>query len=71
MLACNRMMIVQFRPIVRSVIVFECVDRSIGQRVNVSGLSCVSNKVLGCWDSHTFIYDPIHHQESSVYAALV
>ena len=28
------------------VIVFECVDLSIGQRVNVSGLSCVSNKVL-------------------------
>ena len=33
------------------VIVFECVDLSIGQRVNVSGLSCVSNKVLRCWDS--------------------
>ena len=29
------------------VIVFECIDLSIGQRVNVSGLSCVSNKVLG------------------------
>ena len=28
---------------------FECMDLSIGQRVNVSGLSCVSNKVLGCW----------------------
>ena len=28
------------------VIVFECMDLSIGQRVNVSGLSCVSNKVL-------------------------
>ena len=28
------------------VIVFECMDLSISQRVNVSGLSCVSNKVL-------------------------
>ena len=34
------------------VIVFECMELSIGQRVNVSGLSCVSNKVLWCWDSH-------------------
>ena len=25
----------------------ECMDLSIGQRVNVFGLSCVSNKVLG------------------------
>ena len=25
------------------VIVFECIDLSIGQRVNVSRLSCVSN----------------------------
>ena len=37
------------------VIVFECMDLSIGQRVNVSGLSCVSNKVLGCWDSYMVI----------------
>ena len=29
------------------VIVFECMDLSIGKRVNVSGLSCVSNKVTG------------------------
>ena len=29
------------------VIVFECMDLSIGQRVNVSGLSCISNKVPG------------------------
>ena len=34
------------------VIVFECMDLSISQRVNVSGLSCVSNKVLRCWDSY-------------------
>ena len=34
-----------------TVIVFECMDLSIGQRVNVSGLSCVSNNVLRCWDS--------------------
>ena len=27
------------------VIVFECMDLSVGQRVNVSGLPCVSNKV--------------------------
>ena len=27
------------------VIVFECLDLSISQRVNMSGLSCVSNKV--------------------------
>ena len=32
------------------IIVFECMNLSIGQRVNVSGLSYVSNKVLGCWD---------------------
>ena len=34
------------------VIVFECMDMPIGQRVNVSRLSCVSNKVLGFWDSY-------------------
>ena len=38
------------------VIVFECMDLSISQRVNVSGLSCVSNKVLRCWDSYKVIY---------------
>ena len=27
------------------VIVFECMDLSVGQRVNVSGLYCVPNKV--------------------------
>ena len=31
------------------VIVFECMDLSIGQRVNVSGLSCVSNSLLICF----------------------
>ena len=46
-------------------------DPSIGQRMNVSGLSCVSNKVLGCWDSYKGICDFIHHQESTVYVALV
>ena len=39
-----------------TVIVFECMDLSIGQRVNVSGLSCVSNMVLRCWDSYKVIY---------------
>ena len=41
--------------------------------MNVSRLSCVSNKVLGCWDSYKVICDLIHvyHQESTVYAALV
>ena len=53
------------------VIVFECMDLSIGQGVNVSGLSCVSNKVLRCWDSYKVICDLIHHQKSTVYAALV
>ena len=52
-------------------IVFECMDLSIGQRVNVSELSCVSNKVLRCWDSYKVICDLIHHQKSTVYAALV
>ena len=33
------------------VIVFDCLDLSISQRVNMAGLSCVSNKVLRCWDS--------------------
>ena len=54
-----------------SVIVFECMDLSIGQRVNVSGLSCVSNKILGCWDSYNVICDLVNHQKSTVYAALV
>ena len=54
----------------KPVIVFECVDLSIGQRVNVSGLSCVSNKVLRYWDSCKVICDLIHHQNSTVYAAL-
>ena len=44
---------------------------SIGQRVNLSGLPCVSNKVLRCWDSFKVICDLIHHQESTDYAALV
>ena len=48
----------------------ECMDLSIGQRVNVSRLSCVSNKVLKCWDSYKVICDLIHHQKSTVYAAL-
>ena len=43
------------------VMVFECMDLSIGQRVNVSGISCVSNKVLGCWDSYKVICDPTRH----------
>ena len=43
----------------------------MGQRVNVSRLSCVSNKVLRCWDSYKVIYDIKHHQVSTVYAALV
>ena len=37
------------------VIVFECMDLSICQRVNVSGLSCVSNKVIGCNSVHNLI----------------
>ena len=45
----------------------ECMDPSIGQGVNVSRLSCVSNKVLGCWDSYEVICDLLHHQESTVY----
>ena len=36
----------------------------------MSGLSCVSNKVLRCWDSYKVICDLIHHQKSTVYAAL-
>ena len=53
------------------VIVFECMDLSIGQKVNVSRLSCVSNKVLGCCDSYKVICDLIHHQKYFDYAALV
>ena len=56
---------------VKPVIVFECMDLSIGQRVNVSGLSRVSNKVLRCYDSYKVICDLLHHQKSTVYAALV
>ena len=54
-----------------SVIVFECIDLSIGQRVDVPGLSCVSNKVLRFWDSYKVICNLIHHQKSTVYVALV
>ena len=53
------------------VIVFVCIDLSIGQRVNVSGLSCVWSKVLRCWDSYKVICDLIHHQKSTAYVALV
>ena len=42
-------------------------DLSIGQRVNVSGLSYVSNKVLWCWDSYKVICDLTHYQKSTVY----
>ena len=38
------------------VIVFECMDLSIGQRVNVSGLSCVSSKVLRCPNTSSKVY---------------
>ena len=37
------------------VIVFDCMDLSIGQRVDVSNLSFVPNKILGCWDSYMVI----------------
>ena len=55
------------------VIVFECMDLSIGQRVNVAGLSCVSSKVLRCWDSYKVICDLIQLYiiKSTVYAELV
>ena len=53
------------------VIVFESVHLSVGQKVNVSGLSFVSNKVSGCWDSYKAICDLIHHQKSTVYTVLV
>ena len=46
-------------------------DLSVGQRVNVPGLSCVSNKVLRFWDRYKAMCDLIHHQKSTVYAALV
>ena len=48
-----------------SIIVFDCMDLSIGQKVNVSGLSCVSSKVLRCWDSYKVICDLIHHRFKS------
>ena len=54
-----------------TVIFFEYMDLSKGQRVNVFGLSCVSNHVLRCWDSYTVICDLKHHQKSTVYMALV
>ena len=54
-----------------TVIVFECMELSVGQKVNVSGLFCVSRKVLMCWDSYKVICDLILHQKSTVYAALV
>ena len=50
-----------------TVIVFECIDLSICQRVNVSRLFCVSNKVLGCWDIYKVICDLIH-SSSGVYS---
>ena len=43
----------------------------IDQRVNVYGLSCVSNKLLRCWDRYKVICDLIHHQNFTVYAAFV
>ena len=52
------------------VIVFECMDLSKCQGV-VSGLSCVSNKVLRCWDRYKVICDLLHHKKSTVYAALI
>ena len=45
------------------VIVFACMGLSICQIVNVSGLSCVSNRVLRRWDSYMVICDLIHHQK--------
>ena len=39
--------------------------------MNVSGMSCVSSKVLVYWDSYKVICDLIHYQESTVYAVLV
>ena len=49
-------------PVKRSqLVVFECMGLSIGQRVIVSGVSCVSNNVLRCWDSYNVICDLIHH----------
>ena len=49
-------------PVKRSqLVVFECMGLSIGQRVNVSGVSCVSKNVLRCWDSYNIICDLIHH----------
>ena len=35
--------------------------------MNVSGLSCVSKKVLMCLDSYKVICDLIYHQKSTVY----
>ena len=53
------------------VIVFVCIDLSIDQRVNVSGLSCILNKVPRCLDSYNVICDLIHHHKPTVYAAVV
>ena len=37
----------------------------------MSGLSFVSNNVLGCWDSYKVICDLIHHHKSTECAALI
>ena len=37
----------------------------------MSGLFCVSNKVLRCWDGYKVICDLTHNQKSTVYVALV
>ena len=39
--------------------------------MNVSKLSCVSNNVFLNLDTYKVICDLIHHQESTVYAALI
>ena len=39
-------------------------DLSIGQRVDMSGLSGVSNKVPGCWDSYKVIYVTLYINRS-------
>ena len=53
---------VEDRRLCEPVIVFECMDLSIGQRGNVSELSCVLNKVLRCWDSYKVICDHMGRQ---------
>ena len=42
--------------------ILECLDLSIGQRVDVFGLPGISNEVLGCWDSYKVICDLLHHE---------